>query len=200
MTLHGVPELITAPTCMPVSIDEMRDHCRWTTKEEEDLLQAYLQAATEVVESDLARSLVYQTRALYFDEFPCEIYLRYPPVSEGALEEEQIKIEYIDVDTLEYVELDRDLYQRDLVSRRPRLKPVAGESWPETPEDTFNAVKVTYRAGYGKPEDVPEKAKQAIRLLAATWFRRREEVSKDQSYRLPTGYRFLIARAKLVKI
>ena len=187
MEIHGTPQLVKTTT-YPVSLAEFKKHLRITEDDENDTLEHYLSAACEQTESLLNMSLSKQTRALYFDSFPNTIYLRFGPVSEV------VKLEYIAPDSTEYVEFSKDSYQRDLVSKRPRLVPMPDTSWPET-RDLVNAVKVTYSCGVA-PEKLNKKIKQAILLLASTWFNNREALGDKQQYELPKGYQFLITANK----
>lgn len=187
MEIHGTPQIVKAGA-LPVSLAEFKQHLRITEDNEDASLSVYLSAACEQTESLLNISLSKQTRALYFDKFPSTIYLRFGPVSEV------LKVEYIAPDETEYAEFSKDSYQRDLVSRRPRLCPLPNSSWPET-RDLVNAVKVTYSCGVAA-EKVNPKIKQAILLLASTWFKNREALGDKQQYELPKGYQFLISANK----
>jgi uncharacterized phiE125 gp8 family phage protein len=187
MEIHGIPQVVKV-TALPVTLDEFKKHLRITEDNEDDMLQHYLSAACEQTESLLNMSLSKQTRALYFDSFPAVIYLRFGPVSEV------VKVEYIAPDETEYQEFSETSYQQDLVSKRPRLVPMPDTSWPET-RDLVNAVKITYSCGVA-PDKLNKKIKQAILLLASTWYKNREALGDKQQYELPKSYQFLITANK----
>jgi len=65
------------------------------------------------------------------------------------------------------------------------VRPVSGFYWPSV-GDSPDAVKIRYRAGYGKPQtegsgalvnDVPAAIKVALMMLIAQWYLVREPVS-----------------------
>ena len=66
------------------------------------------------------------------------------------------------------------LYQTDTDSEPGRIKPIEGETFPNTQSNTYNTVTMTYVAGYGGASAVPVRYKQAIKLLVAHWYRIRE--------------------------
>lgn len=67
--------LKTAPTFEPVSIDDMRNHCRISTNDEDSLLRIYLSAARSWVEAYTQRALCTQTWQLSLSGLPYEIQL-----------------------------------------------------------------------------------------------------------------------------
>ena len=53
------------------------------------------------------------------------------------------------------------------------IEPAYNESWPEVRSNELNAVQITYQAGYGAAEDVPDAIKQAMYLLIGDMFENR---------------------------
>lgn len=53
--------VINAPVNLAVKLDTVRKHCRISQKYDDDLLTAYIQTATNLVEAYTARALITQT-------------------------------------------------------------------------------------------------------------------------------------------
>lgn len=189
-------QIVKNATELPVSLEKLKAHLRLTEDNEDLILRQYLAAACETTENLTNRSLCKKVRALYFDRFPVEILLPYGPVSDSP----ELKIEYIPADTTDgaYTTLARDKYQRDLISRRPRLLPAIDSSWPDA-RSVVNAVKVTYACGVSA-DKVSTSVKQAILFLASHWFNTREPIvvtgSGTTVMEIPKTYQYLLTANK----
>jgi uncharacterized phiE125 gp8 family phage protein len=87
--------LITPPTVQPISLVEAKQHLRVVDNDDDDIIQLYIQAATEYVDGPygfLGRALVTQVWQLTLDSFSAahEIKIPLPPL-QGI-----ISIEYDD--------------------------------------------------------------------------------------------------------
>lgn len=160
--IHGSPEVSEAPDGLVVTTAELKAHLRVAHNLDDDLIAGYAAAAQALIEIDLGRSLLTQTRKLYFHEFPDIIYLRCPPVSAVS------SITYQDTDNATQT-LATTVYESDLKARRPFIRPRYDQVWPSTYE-SLNCVTVTYTAGYGDADAVPDPLHQAIKFTVATWY------------------------------
>ena len=162
--------LTTAPASEPVTLAELKQHCRLeeSFNDEDDLLTAYLATARGLVEKHAERGLVDQTWTLYLDCFPQEIELRKCPVSSAT-----VVITYTDTDGTTQT-LATDQYRVDHRSEPARIQPAYGVTWPATRNQT-NAVSVAFSVGY---TSVPAEACMAIKLLVGHWYRNREAVGQ----------------------
>jgi len=188
----GKPFIVTPPTGEVVSLAEIKDHMRVTTTLDDDLIGILLSTATESVERVLNRSLLTQTRELYFDKFPREIVLFAPPVQLVT------HIKYYDRDNILQT-IPLDTCDVDLISRKPRIKPLPNYFWPTTKE-RYNAVVVRYVAGWATAGEVRQEIRQAIRLTVATWYENRESmIVGNRGYELPkhVGLQAMLAHQKV---
>lgn len=160
--------VITAPTREPVSLQDLKSHCRITGTDEDDLLRGYLAAARQLVETRTRRTLCTATLELTLDSWANPIELTGGPVQSVT------SITYVDTGGASTV-LDASQYQVDLYTIVPRIRPAYGLTWPSL-RSQMNAVAVRYVAGYGTPADVPAGLRLAIQLLAAHWHENREAV------------------------
>lgn len=160
--------VVTPPAVEPVSVADAKRQCRIATDEtsEDELLKGYLKAAREKVEADAELALVTQARLLSLDRFAAEIHIPCAPLAGTPT------IQYVDAAGLTQTLTS---FQADLNARPARLRPTYGQAWPAT-RWQVNAVSITFVCGYGTPADVPEMAKQAIRLLVGHWYANREAV------------------------
>jgi uncharacterized phiE125 gp8 family phage protein len=164
------PELSVAATVEPVLLADAKQHLRVKHTDEDSLIERQIRLAREYVESVSHRQLINATWILYLDSFPAIIYPPLPPLSS--------------VTTLKYYNTDNTLttltentdFTVDTKNEPARIEPEYGTSWPST-RDRFNAVQLTYVAGYGTAgTDCPEWAIQAIMLLVANWYETREPI------------------------
>ena len=173
------------PTVEPVTLAEAKRHANVVATDDDQLIAALIQAAREQVESDTSRALITQTwRAKFHAWFDDGFKLPRPPLQtissivylDGNDQQQTLPAAYYDVDA----------------DRTP------GAIWWDPDytlpvlSDQANAVTVTYVAGYGLAVAVPQRAKQAILLLVAHWYRSREAVSAGVGSEIALAYQRLI--------
>lgn len=164
---------VVAPEVEPVTPLLFYDHLRLV---EDDVEKSYADtlrvAAREWVEERNGIATTTQTWEMVFDGWWDEVLdLPYPPLQSVT------SITYIDTDGATQI-LDPAQY---LVLAG---SPVAQIAWAPnairpTVRNQPGAVKVRFVAGRANPADVPGTVKQAILLLAATWFEHREAVGAN---------------------
>jgi uncharacterized phiE125 gp8 family phage protein len=162
--------LITPPAAEPVSLAELKAWCRVDASDQDELIGGLGIAAREYVEQALGRQLVTATYDLVLDAFPADaIAIPRPPL------QSIVSVEYDDRDgVVQTVPSDR--YYVDAASLDVGwIVPLASAPWPAT-LDAINTVRARFVAGYGDPNDVPERIKIAIKGLAAWWFEQPEAV------------------------
>lgn len=160
------------------------------------LIHSLIVAAREYAERFQSRALITQQWTLSLDGFPpygtnlspigmpllelqsglatsfaldphaCVIRLPKPPlVAVDA-------IHYVDGDGVSQL-LDPSQYVVDPSELRGEIRPAYGVSWPSTRRQA-QAVTVLFTCGYGGPSAVPERTKQAMKLLVGHWYANRE--------------------------
>lgn len=163
-------KLITAPAVEPITEQEAWKHLRIdltgspaipVLDRERDRIKLLLSAAVADVDGRdgwLNRALITQTWEYLLDKFPLdEIRLPFPPL------QSVVSVKYDDVDGIEQTILAAD-YIVDSTSYHGWIVPVATKPWPAT-EDTINAVRVQFKAGYGDAgSDVPADLRAGLLL------------------------------------
>jgi len=162
-----------APTTLPVTLQEAKDHLRVDVTDDDGLITAQINAATSWVEEYTGRQLITATYLLTLDCFPfwdtTSITLPRPPAISVT------SITYTKTDETEGTVTGTDYVldnSDDLGRHRVFLKDAF--SWPS---DTRNhaAVRVLYKAGYGAAASaVPEVFKSAIKLMVGDMYENRE--------------------------
>lgn len=149
---------------LPIMLEDVKLHSRVLHDVEDELLEAYVKDAIELIERETDRTLVDTTYELVLDCFPsCRIMLPKPPLrSVTSIEYYDAANELQTLDSAEY-------YTMAPTSQQGYVQPV-DHYWPSTywrPD----AVTITYRAGYST---LPHRAMQLIRIKAAASNEHRE--------------------------
>lgn len=161
-----------APTIDPVSLADLKAHCRVDYTDDDAYLLGLITAATNTCESFTGRQLIYATYTLKLDGFPSddEIELPRPPLSSIT------SITYIDTAGNSQTVAAAD-YQVDSSSIVGRIVPAYNAYWPATRDGQYNVVTVTFVTGYGATAGtVPVRLRQGIKAFAATMYEHRETV------------------------
>lgn len=174
--------LVTPAAAYPVSLEEAKSHLRVGFPDDDDLIEALLQASIGYAESFTGRAFIDQTFDLFLDAFPTDgaaIRLPNPPLIEVT------GIYYRDSNGDEQ-EFASSSYLCDTSPNdKARVQLAYGANWP-TIQDRINAVRIRYRAGYLKPlspseAGVPQAICAAIKIILANLYEHRESVVIGQS-------------------
>ena len=188
-----MPLSVTTPaTGTVVSLAEAR---RQVSLAEDDtthdtMLTRLIAAATQLVEIKTLRTLLSTTYLWQTWDFPSAnrpLSLPRNPVS--SLE----SLSYYDTDDVEQTIATSDVYLG--TGHVATLIPKASlGSWPSVHELRPDPVSVSFIAGYGAAEDVPQPIRDAVLLLVAHWFVNREAVLTGAiASDLPLGFEDCLA-------
>lgn len=197
---------VTVAAADPVmTAKEVRAQFKYLETAEDPLLEAYIAAATEYLETWLRRAFVSRTYQYSLDGFfdrdrsvnpferGSEIVLPRPPVTSVT------SIKYDDVAGDEQT-VDAGDYVTDLVSEPARVKPSPTAAWPATQTGAYNTVRITYVAGYATAAAVPENFKMLIRWIVANWWRNREPVAPTDLREVPHTVVEFISQFKIWRV
>lgn len=155
------PVRVTPPAATPVSVAEAKAHLRVDHSDDDALIEALVQAATDHLDGwsgILGRALVTQTWRVDLSRFPrCDV-LRLPlsPIQSIS------SIAYWDALNTDQTFAAQN-YSLHADARGALIALASSASWPGL-YTRADAVRVTFVAGYGAPADVPAPIKQAILL------------------------------------
>ena len=156
---------------LPVSLLDLKEHCRIEHDEQDRLLLRSIIAATSQAEGMIGTAVMLRSFDLVLDGFPSGtdgIEFPNPPIRSIT------SITYYDSNG-DSQPLDSASYFLSLSSAFPMARLSPGYAWPGT-QTRENAVTVRYVAGYAsKPSAIPGALSWAIQLRAATLFANSEE-------------------------
>jgi uncharacterized phiE125 gp8 family phage protein len=157
---------------LPVTLAEAKTHLRLLSDDLDTEVVALLEAATEYCESVCGRSLrVSQTLTQKYDGWPCSpVRFDRQPVTAIT------SVTYYDADDASQT-VSSSNYRLLASSEAAALLEFDSDFTRPTLSDRADAVTVTYTAGYASIEAVPQRARQAIKLLIGHWFNHGEAVN-----------------------
>lgn len=172
--------LVVAPL---VTLAEAKRHVRAQDFTDDD---AYLESLISVVGDHLdgangwlGRAFVEQDWVLTLDCFPCgEIMIPLPPLR-GVTE-----VAYTDADGADQTYTTFREFGAGYPKKPGYILPAYDGEWPETRDDTPEAVRITFTAGYSA---VPPSIKHAALLLIGHLYKNREQTIDLRLGELPLG-------------
>lgn len=156
-------EVSTPAAQLPVSIEDAKAYCDYDDNDRNGQFASWIRAATAQVEGDCEVALCTQTCKLYLPWFLDVMELRKPPVASVS------SITYLDTSGATQT-LSTSVYTTNIKRWPPRIRLTDGQTWPDTKDYTDNVVTVTFVAGYGDSDDVPDLYKEAVRLRVKRMF------------------------------
>lgn len=188
------PVRTVAPATTPVSLTEVKAHCRVDDNHSDGVLTALLNAAVDHLDGwhgILGRALVTQTWRQDFDGFERCMRLPLGPVASiTSVTSRNAAGQLATVSSEDYS------LKADAVGSYVRFKD--DYSFPTDLNET-SAVSVTYDAGVAAA-DVPASIKAAIFLLVSHWNENREAVTAGSMSELPLGVKALISPHRRVGV
>jgi len=173
----------TAPEFYAITLTELKQQLRLSVvdTDQDDELNAYLQAATEAAQDVAAQYFMKQTLEIYFDDWSLNFLLY------GITPIQSISaISYLDANG-DWQVWDPSNYSLDLISSVPRIKFLS--SFPTLQDETLNRIKLTCEVGYSsnaaeavQQAAVPQNIKQAIKLVATRYYLTREDKGMNTAY------------------
>ncbi|WP_105215704.1 head-tail connector protein [Pseudoalteromonas sp. T1lg22] len=186
-------KLIQAPSVEPITVAELAAHTH-ADDDHHEYLQSLVPRARKRFEQRTGRLLVEQTWQFAMAKFGQEIVLPYAPLrSINSIKYINNQGQLVTLDPSEYRIVDHGL--------TAVITPKLGGSWPAVGFKVADAVQVECVLGHaaldGSEQIDPNSmidpdrfnlAKQAILVLAADWFRNREDTAPVQLYDMPNAF------------
>lgn len=182
------PVRTAAPSATPVSLTEVKAHCRVEGTDSDTVLTMLLDVAVAHLDGwsgILGRCLVNQGWRVSFCRWPPSgiIRLPFPDVSAST-------VKYFDEVNAEQTVSGTAVLQDETGSF---VRLAAAFARPSLYDDRDDAVQVTFTAGYGAAgSDVPAPIRGAILLMVSHLFHNREAVGDNSLAELPLGVDRLI--------
>lgn len=171
-----------------ISLDEMKQDLRVRHDRDDGVIKRLIERAEGYLDGHdgiLGRAMAEQEWVQYFPSFKNRLLFNLTPVM--SIE----KIEYYDSEDV----------KQTLTGQYELYHSTAGSSYAEqTVNAVFPAISsrkfpvlVTFKAGYGPPDDVPPAIRGAISMLVAHYYANPEASSDKPSYKVDKGVSDLIA-------
>lgn len=175
-------ELVSGPAAEPVTVAELRLHCRIDHTDEDVLLAGLIASARQWCERYSGRAFLRQRWRTTVERWP----------SDGVLPLRPLPLLGVVA-----VEWQADDGTWTAVPTGWQLTPARdGLRWTEMPGGDAVAWRVDYDAGYGDDAtDVPERIRQAVMVLAAWLYEQREGAQE-----VPAAVRALLDLDRLVGV
>ncbi len=186
------PKMVKAADALPISVADARAHLRVKFSEDDDLIEAYIQAAVGVLDGwsgRLGRCLINQQWQQSFRGWPPDriFHLPFPDVSSVIVNylPENGQNQEVSSDCYELLEgAAGSFVELNGSFSRPKLKPEA-----------VAPVTLTFTAGYGVSGDkVPAAIRHALLMIVGHFYENREDVVVGTiATSLPQSSQILIA-------
>jgi len=177
------PIRVSAPSVLPVSLEELKQAARVDFADDDAILLTYLQAAVDHLDGwngILGRAIINQEWCIWLGAWPFDGFLLLPfsDVSQASIRY------YASNGLLET--LDSNLYELIETATGAEIRFKTGFSAPEFDYDVSRPIEITFTTGFGADAaSVPAPIKVAIMLLATHWYENREAVTGRSLTRLP---------------
>lgn len=202
---YGLRELAGSPAPdLLISLEEAKQHLRVDVSDDDSLITSLIRAATRSAENHTSVAFVSRQFQMTIDRFPGikrdrvfpqEIILPRAPL----VSVDEVAYQSTDLSGSPEAPVEKTVEVVSDKSRTPpRLVPLYGKTWPDTAE-VPEAVKITFTAGMGAADDVPEDIKAAVKIILGSLYEHREEqVLGTTAVRLPFASREILATYRLI--
>ena len=163
---------ITAPVLWPVSLADVKAHCRVDLSDDDALLQTLLEAATEMAEQATGRALMPQTWELSLEAFPpsSNTYSQAMVLTRVPVQS-ILSLSYTDAAGVIQTLLPVDYLLNNCDDFGfATVVPIFASLWPTEARD----IKLRFVAGYADASTVPSSIQQWIKLQVAAMYDNRE--------------------------
>ena len=181
--MPGLTQLSRDTSSLPVSLQDIKAHCRVTFADDDALLNAYILAACAIVEKESNKNLFPATYKLELNDWPILdkknrqwIWLEKPPVLSIT------SFTYLNKDTKVFTPLTQNVdYYASLSGDYPHLEPYPLTYWPErsTLSQSDN-IAILFSSGASV---LPDEVVLAVKMLVAGMYQNREYGIDSSNYK-----------------
>lgn len=192
------------PDLSAIDIGLVKKHLKVDHDDDDQLIEGYIAAAVELIESETTRILTPTTFELRLDDWPCGTRLIELPV--GPVRE-VMAVTYIDEDgdeqslSADYWDWERTDKGGDMFFDAAFTPPALGRE--------KGALRIGFEAGHyafdAEPDDgdasllMPRTAWACILLITADFYARREATATDKPEEMPLGVKRMIPQLRIFR-
>lgn len=193
--IHFTVDRTTDASAEPLTTAEAKLALRVDVSADDTLIDAYVKAARQKVESDTGRALISQTWTMTLDRVPANRGAILLPVAPVSSVTSITSYSTADASTV----LSTSAYRLDIASVPARIVLKENQDWPSDLRPQ-NALSIVFVAGYGAASSNVKDVGliHAVRLLVAHWYEQRTPVNVGNIVNeIPLAYDALIAPHKV---
>ena len=186
-------KVTTPPAGLVISVSDVKEHIVVETHEEDDLIERFIEMATDYAERYTGRRFLSTGVTYYLDQLPNSdnVAIELPAHNVSAVSSVQYK------SSGSLTTWASSNYYIDEHAASLRVLPVS--SWPSIDKRGFNNVQITLVDGYGLAADVPDAIKTGIVLIVGDLYRNRENtVVGTIAAELPMGAKTFLDKYRVV--
>ena len=192
--------IVTRSNVQVLDLDQVKAHLRVFTDDDDDLITAYIGAATDYIDGvwGIGVSLLTTQWRYTLDYFQQVMRIPIGPVQSVDA------IEYRDTTNV-WNTVDPTLYYVDL-SRSPACINLSyNKVYPQVTLPQGSAVRITFTAGYGAtPASIPRDIQYAMLLMIGSYYENRSAIvgieSRDSPAELPLGVEAILSKYRIIGI
>lgn len=185
--MNDLYSLVTPAASYPVSLEDCKADLRVEHTNEDDLITAYIVAASRLCSEIVGRKLINETWKYSIPgTYGYPVKLPFLPVSSI------VEIQYYDTDNVSQTVDSANFYLYNF-DRSAELHPILDFSFPSV-YSRRDAINITFVAGYGDDATlIPSSITKAIRLLVAHWYETRVAATVGvEAKEIPFGVEMLL--------
>lgn len=161
-------KVITPAAVSPVALAVAKEHLRVLHTAEDDLIQLYIDAATQAAEGYLGFRLINTVIEEVYEQFSDIAYMRFPQTAITSIK--------YDADDNTEKTVSTDVYTLNTYTIPTMIIRNPNEEWPTDLASKSLPIRVRYTAGFGgAPSDVPEGIRHAILIILGHMYENRED-------------------------
>jgi uncharacterized phiE125 gp8 family phage protein len=144
----------------PITLEEAKQHLRIDIDDDNLIIDSLISVAREYAEAVTGRALITQTWKAYLEDWPSDkdyIELPFPPLQSVS------SITYTNSD-LTINTWSTSYWETSTQCEPGRVNLSYGESWPTATLNVGLPICITFVAGYGTPDDVPDLIKAGMKV------------------------------------
>lgn len=177
-------EIVTPPAAEPLTLSEVKAHCRVEHNDDDTLIARLIQTAVDFTDVNgiLGKAMISQTWGEWIAPNPSTVLLSLGEVQSVSA------IKFYDTDNALQTATLSDFFVLG-TKGRTIIRPKPSKAWPTT-FDRDDAIKIEYVIGFGgSPSDVPQTVRHALMVLTAHWYENRENSITGTTIKtLPYGF------------
>lgn len=183
-----------ATSLPPVTLDEVKAYLRIDGNDDDSVLLALIDAATEWVEEQTRQTLQLSESTQTIDGFPTNGVIVLP-----AMPLRSVNYVWYFNETGDQQLVPSNSYTVDITTKPGRIVLKPSRTWPTT-DGSAASVWIEYTAGYSTAASVPATLRQAIKFMVGHWFEHREAATDRRIDKVPLAVESILQQHTFIEV